>query len=102
MLCPDTTCSTRPAMWPRGMSVLRRKCTTNAQWTDKGAVSIWYEVIGLFRFPLSLAIACPVCEESKHTRRQSLRKVLGKFWDFSKECGTRKMQAAQQLTSGSY
>ena len=41
VLWPDTTCSTRPAIRPCGRSVLVRKCTTNAHWTDKGAVAAW-------------------------------------------------------------
>ena len=53
-----------------------RKCTTNAQCTDKGAVAVWCGGIGVFRFHLSLVFG-HVC--ARKSSDSSGVEVLGKF-----------------------
>src|SRR5712692_77723 len=95
--CPDTTCSTRPSICPWAMSVLRRKCTTNAQWTDKGAFSVWRcDMLVLPRY-LLLAILRILCQESTSTGGRSPGKTLGFVWDYSRTRGEQKMQTNRLL-----
>src|SRR5262249_54950451 len=100
--CPDTTCSTRPSICPRAMSVLTRKCTTNAHWTDKGAFPVCCCSIMVFCSCLALAIARGLCQESTHTGRRSLRKTLGFVWDYFRMRSEQKMQPDRRLTFGPY
>src|ERR1051325_9166263 len=81
--CPDTTCSTRPSIRPCVMSVLRRKCTTNAQWTDKGAFVGFCCVMLVLRLCLWLAIARVLCQENTNALRRSPGKTPGFLRDFS-------------------
>lgn len=98
-LCPDTTCSTRPATRPRAISLSTRKCTTNAQWTDKGAFSAGCCGMLLPRSPYCERRYIPlnkmfICSEQQSLRLQLLppyvrriqiwrQKVLGKLWESS-------------------
>src|SRR5712691_3747221 len=99
---PDTTCSTRPASRPRAMSVLRRKCTTNAQWTDKGAFPAGCLGMLLLHLCLSLAIARVLCQESTSKGGRNPRKTLGFVWDYSRTRREQKMQTDRLLTFGLY
>ena len=77
--CPDTTCSTRPAIGPQATLLFVRKCTTNAQCTDNGAFSACgCDIMGslsIFRWQSRV-----LCVKRIRTREQ---KVIGRFWDYS-------------------
>src|SRR5687768_8495818 len=102
MLWPDTTYSTRPATWSRATLLLTRKCTTNAQCTDKGACPVWCCGVGSFRLQVSLVFGYVMCEEGSDRADRSHRKTLGKFWDFSRKPEREKMQPEQVLRFGPY
>ena len=99
---PDTTCSTRPSIRPCAMFVLRRKCTTNAQWTDKGAFPVCCGGMLGLRLCFALAIARVLCQDNTSTGGRSLRKTLGFVWDYFRTRDEQKMQADRLLIFGSY
>src|SRR5262249_1038722 len=99
---PDTTCSTRPAICPCAMFVLRRKCTTNAHWTDKGAFPACCCAMLLLPLCLALVIARALWQESTRTGGRSPRKTPGFVWDYSRARREQKMQTNRLLPFGSY
>lgn len=102
VLSPDTTCSTRLTIWPWAMSVLVRKCTTNARWTDNGAFSACGCATVARPLHVSLAITPTVCKENTNGAKESLRKTLGLLWDYFGMRRVQKMQTDQLLTFGPY
>src|SRR5262245_42381137 len=82
------------------MFVLRRKCTTNAQWTDKGAFAVCCCDMLVLRLCLSLAILRVLCQESRDTTGKSPGKTPGFLRDFSGRGRKGNVQGEKPLCFG--